>query len=243
MVSIDVLLLGHYGSKHSFSPKADGQKDDTLVLLPLLESNCLSLMFHYVLLDSVTKFNCSKWLHQQALSTLIRPWSFVSGQGVCLFCPNSQNPDSSQTGPSWFIKQIMPLNGCSGPNAVVDWRAAECLHCQGLSVTRLLRSSLQPLDISSLSVPFGGTDKGTDTRQKCSLTLHNEDTAYKMHDKQCCFVLSTCPMTAPVLLFWSLPQTICKDGWHKSCSKINPKQQDSPLSVGDKKDLFHLPRS
>lgn len=38
--------IGHYGSKHSFSPEADGQKQDTLVLPPLLESNCLSLMFH-----------------------------------------------------------------------------------------------------------------------------------------------------------------------------------------------------
>ena len=37
---------GHSGSQHNFSPEADGQKQDTLVLPPLLESNCLSLMFH-----------------------------------------------------------------------------------------------------------------------------------------------------------------------------------------------------
>lgn len=37
---------GHYRSEHNFSSEADGQKQDTLVLSPLLESNCLSLMFH-----------------------------------------------------------------------------------------------------------------------------------------------------------------------------------------------------
>lgn len=37
---------GHHGSEHNFSSEADGQKQDTLVLPPLLESNCLSLMFH-----------------------------------------------------------------------------------------------------------------------------------------------------------------------------------------------------
>lgn len=88
--------------------------------------------------DSLTKFNCSKRPHQQALSTPIRPRPIVSGQGVRCFCPTVQNPDSSQTGPSCrFIQQIMPVKGCSGPQAVTVWIAVACLHCQGFSVTRL----------------------------------------------------------------------------------------------------------
>lgn len=88
--------------------------------------------------DSLTKFNCSKRPHQQALSTPIRPRPIVSGQGVRCFCPTAQNPDSSQTGPSCrFIQQIMPVKGCSGPKAVTVWIAVACLHCQGFSVTRL----------------------------------------------------------------------------------------------------------
>lgn len=37
---------GQCGSEHSFSPEGDGQEQDTLVLPPLSESNCPSLVFH-----------------------------------------------------------------------------------------------------------------------------------------------------------------------------------------------------
>lgn len=39
-------IKGLQGSRHNFSPETDGQIQDSLVLPPLLESNCLSLMFH-----------------------------------------------------------------------------------------------------------------------------------------------------------------------------------------------------
>lgn len=105
----------------------------------------------------MTKFNCSKRLHQQALSTPIRARPFVSGQGVRRFCPSARNPDSSQTWPSCGLtRQITPVNGGSGPNAAAVWIAASCLHCRGFSVTRLLPLSWQPLGPSSLSFPSGG---------------------------------------------------------------------------------------
>lgn len=60
----------------------------------------------------------------------LEPDPFVSGQGVCRFCPSAGNPDSRQTEPGCtFTQQIKQVNSGSGPNVAAVWTAALCLCC------------------------------------------------------------------------------------------------------------------